>query len=398
MKCKIRDENLQITVNHWTSKTNKKSFILSSYDKVIDNDDVKYIDDVRICGYDTVKSLYYKLHSIIEKGKTNTKSYMWMKREATFIDINNFVLKLFDSDINNIGMVNVSKLNTYYSYNFEPAYSFDTNKDYYRKDEITSLLLQIEDLHILFPLGFSIQSDYMGNDVKFATNPLVSKLNTTLKDDDVINVVSQENMLLSDLYCSEINIITEADFKDSIYDIYFNIFKVNYEGITNEILLQFQKEVEKLNYKSLVKDPKCMLHKVHLTFIPLEKGLKLNLNDVYNYYNSVENVPVVLFKSQNGILSKTSLIELKKLNYKPLNTINKHIKSIYSKDKASNSNIRKNTSILFYVSLDEMNLAIIILKENGLYDMYLNLSNNNKISINDVLSFIKKTGFLKRYK
>ena len=396
MKCKLRDENLQITVNHWTSKTKKQSFILSSYDKVLDSDNEKYINDVRICGYDTVKSIYYKLHSIIEKSKADTKSYMWIKRESTFIDINNFVSKLFDSDINNIGMVNVSKLNTYYSNNFEPSYSFDTNKDFYRKDEITSLLLKIEELHVLLPLGFSIQSDYMGNDVKFATNPLVSSLNTTLTNDDVLNVVSQENMLLSDLYCSEINIITEGDFKDSIYDIYFNIFKVNYEGTTNETLLQFQKEVEKLNYKSLVKEPKCILHKVQLTSIPLEKGVKLNLNDVYNYYDSVENVPVVLFKSQNGILSKTSLSEVKILNYKLLNTINKHIKSIYSKDKASNYSVRKNTSIMFYVSLDEMNLAIIILKDNGLYDMYLNLSNNNKISIDDVLSFMqKKLTFLK---
>ena len=199
MKCKLRDENLQITVNHWISKTKKQSFVLSSYGKVLDSDNVKYINDVRICGYDTVKSIYYKLHSIIEKSKADTKSYMWIKRESTFIDINNFVSKLFDSDINNIGMVNVSKLNTYYSNNFEPSYSFDTNKDFYRKDEITSLLLKIEELHVLLPLGFSIQSDYMGNDVKFATNPLVSSLNTTLTNDDVLNVVSQENMLLSDL-------------------------------------------------------------------------------------------------------------------------------------------------------------------------------------------------------
>ena len=394
MKCKIRDENLQITVKHWTSKTKKQSFILSSYDKVLDTDNSKYIDDVRICGYDTVKSLYYKLHSIIGTGK----SYMWMKRESTFIDINNFVSKLFESDINNIGMMNVEKLNTYYSYNFEPSYYFDKSKEYYRKDEIVSILSQIDDLHVLSPLGFSIQSDYMGNDVKFATNPLVLDSNSKkiLSADDALNIVSEENMLLSDLNCSEINVMLEKDFKDSDYNPYFKLFKVNYEGTTNETLVQFQKEVEKLNYNSLVKEPKCMLHKVHLTSIPLEKGLKLNLNDVYNYYDSAENVPVILFKSQNGILSKTSLSEIKKLNYKPLNTINKHIKSIYSKDKASNSSVRKNTSIMFYVTLDEMNMAIIILKENGLYDMYLNLSNNNKISITDVLSFMqKKLSFLK---
>ena len=260
MKCKIRDENLQITVKHWTSKTKKQTFILSSYDKVLDTDNAKYIDDVRICGYDTVKSLYYKLHSIIGKGK----SYMWMKRESTFIDINNFVSKLFESDINNIGMINVEKLNTYYSYNFEPSYSFDKSKEYYRKDEIVSILSQIEDLHILSPLGFSIQSDYMGNDIKFATNPLVLNSNSKeiLSDEDVLNVVSEENMLLSDLNCSEINVMLEKDFKDSDYNPYFKLFKVNYEGTTNETLVQFQKGVEKLNYNTLVKEPKCMLHKV----------------------------------------------------------------------------------------------------------------------------------------
>ena len=395
MKCKIRDENLQITVKHWTSETKNQSFILSSYDKKLDTNNVKYIDDVRICGYDTVKSLYYKLHSIIDKGNNDKKSYMWMKRKSTFIDLNNFVSKLFESETNNLGMISVGKLNKYYSYNFEPAYSFDTNNKYYRKEEIISILSKIEDLHVLSPLGFSIQSDYMGNDVKFATNPLLVNSNASLTDKDVLNIVSEENMLLSDLYCSEINVIFEENFKDSIYDVYFKLLKVNSEETTNETLIQFQKEVENFNY-NLVKEPKCMLHKVHLTSIPLEKGLKLNLNDVYNYYDSIENVPLVLFKSQNSILSKTSLSELKKLNYKPLNTINKHVKSIYSKDKASSSNVRKNTSIMFYVALDEINLGVINLKENGLYDVYLNLSNNNKISIGDILSFMqKKLAFLK---
>lgn len=396
MKCKIRDENLQITVKHWTSKTKNTTFILSSYDKVLDTDNQKYVDDVRICGYDTVKSFYYKLHSIIGKDKGN--SYMWMKRKSSFIDIHNFVSKLFESDVNIMGMINVNKLNTYYSYNFEPSYKFDTSKDYYRKDEIVSALSQIDDLQVLSPLGFSIQSDYLGNDMKFATNPFVLKVKSalTLSNEDVINVVSEENMLLSDLYCSEINVMLEDDFKESDYSEYFKLFKVNYEGSANETLVQFQKEVEKKNYETLVKGPNCMLHKVHLTSIPLEKGLKLNLNDVYNYFDSAKNVPVVLFKSQNSILSKISLSEVKKLNYKPLNTINKHIKSIYSKDKASNSTVRKNTSIMFYVTLDEMNLCIIILKENGLYDMYLNLSSNNKVSIDNVLSFMKKKlAFLK---
>lgn len=397
MNCKIDSEDKVFFVNHWLSKSKRDIYVFTKDTKAFNKDNLKTkgVNDVivlqeQILSYDTIRNVLFKISKHIKSATKLSDCYYWYSTVASNIEKNNFIKTLYDESI----LLEPHTVNTLCKYKFDLTGDIvNNNLKYVKKGDLRKALIDKE-LQMYNEFSFNIR-DPSDSQFMYPINPFGDKDSIfTMKNTP--EIVSNENMLIGDIMnnVNTINLITKEHFPRHTF--YFDKITIhNSDMKTYEKLFDFQKVVEATQFKDKLDEFRCNILKFHATFIP-HRVCNINLNDVFNFFESVPNIPLIAFKSHNNILFKGDVSNIKALNYKVVSNIQKQAKNMIGKERARDkSNIRKYTSIMFYVIIDETNFCNVVLSETGMYNVFINMNQNNNISIANIKAFLSELKFFK---
>jgi hypothetical protein len=272
----------------------------------VDDIDVnKYIFSHDTCHNATIKIRNQLIEkNVIENDNNNSKRlYFWFKTVPSYIDKVNFVVDLF----NDKSIIESEVVIRKFRYKFEYDESILENTGaVVTKQTVMNRILSLK--NIMMYNEFGLKSNV---NTRFPINPFTFfNFNSVDYDPDVTNYLPI-NTIMAELKFRELNCTIHTEDDENQFYFQMNTPRMHSQDFVDDI--ELQSIIENFDDKENVTDTQSSISRIHLRIDPIME-CQINMDDVFNFFESVPNIPLMLYKTISTAVTKVDTAVLRTLH------------------------------------------------------------------------------------